>query len=126
MIEPLFDYYGNKDATDVIVAMGSVTQTVKEVVDHLTEQGRKVGCLTVHLYRPFAPEYMFKVLDELELDTNFVFVKIAGENVGKPMNYGDVNSLMKRITKKTNIKVNNWCIYFTSKRSSNKKNKIWP
>ena len=57
-----FVYYGAEDATDVIVAMGSVTQTVKEVVDHLTAQGRKVGCLTVHLYRPFAPEYMFKVL----------------------------------------------------------------
>ena len=57
-----FVYYGASDATDVIVAMGSVTETIKEVVDYLNASGRKTGCLSVHLYRPFAPEYMFKVL----------------------------------------------------------------
>ena len=57
-----FVYYGDKKATDVIVAMGSVTETVKQVVDYLNAQGQKVGCITVHLYRPFSTEYLFKVM----------------------------------------------------------------
>ena len=59
-----FVYYGAEDATDVIVAMGSATETIKETVDYLNKQGQKVGCVVVHLYRPFAPEYLFKVLPE--------------------------------------------------------------
>ena len=57
-----FVYYGAEDATDVIIAMGSVTETTKQVVDYLNAQGRKTGCVTVHLYRPFAKEYLFKVM----------------------------------------------------------------
>ena len=59
-----FVYYGASDATDVIIAMGSATETIKEVVDYLNKQGKKVGCVTVHLYRPFAKEYLFKVMPE--------------------------------------------------------------
>ena len=57
-----FVYYGAEDATEVVIAMGSVTETVKQVVDHLNANGRKVGCVTVHLYRPFSTEYLFKVM----------------------------------------------------------------
>ena len=57
-----FVYYGAEDATDVIVAMGSVCETTREVVDYLTKEGRKVGLLEVHLYRPFSPKYMLDVL----------------------------------------------------------------
>lgn len=57
-----FVYYGAADAEEVIIAMGSVTETTKQVVDYLNKQGRKVGCVTVHLYRPFAKEYLFKVM----------------------------------------------------------------
>ena len=57
-----FVYYGHPEATDVIVAMGSVTQTIKEVVDYLTAKGKKVGLLTVYLYRPFSEEYFFKAM----------------------------------------------------------------
>ena len=58
-----FVYYGDKEATDIIVAMGSVNETVREVVDFLREkEGRKIGLLTVHLYRPFSIEHMMKVL----------------------------------------------------------------
>ena len=49
----LFDYYGDPEAERVIIAMGSVTETIREVVDHLTAQGEKVGVVAVHLYRPF-------------------------------------------------------------------------
>lgn len=48
-------------------------------------------------------DYLYEVLDELELDTNFVFIKIRGANVGKPMNYQDVSSLFKRLRKKTGM-----------------------
>ncbi len=48
-----YSYYGAKDATRVIVAMGSVTQCAEEVIDFLTARGEKVGLLNVHLYRPF-------------------------------------------------------------------------
>ncbi|MEN6588590.1 MAG: pyruvate:ferredoxin (flavodoxin) oxidoreductase [Proteiniphilum sp.] len=49
----LFDYYGDPEAEKVIIAMGSVTETIREVVDHLTARGEKVGVVAVHLYRPF-------------------------------------------------------------------------
>ena len=49
-----FTYYGAEDAENVVVAMASVTETAKEVVDYLVERGEKVGLVTVHLYRPFS------------------------------------------------------------------------
>ena len=42
--------------------MGSVTETIKETIDYLRKQGRKVGLVTVHLYRPFSEKYFFDVL----------------------------------------------------------------
>ena len=59
-----FTFYGASDATDIIVAMGSVTDTIKTVVDHLNAQGKKVGVVTVHLYRPFSVKYLGEVLPE--------------------------------------------------------------
>ena len=59
-----FTYYGASDATRVIVAMGSVTETVKETIDELTKRGEKVGLVKVHLYRPFSPKYLLDVLPE--------------------------------------------------------------
>ncbi len=57
-----FTYYGDKDATNIIVAMGSVTDTIKLVVDKEVKNGKKVGVIVVHLYRPFSKEYLLKVL----------------------------------------------------------------
>lgn len=59
-----FTYYGARDAENIIIAMGSVTETIKEVVDYLMEKDQKVGIITVHLYRPFSAKYFFKVLPE--------------------------------------------------------------
>jgi pyruvate-ferredoxin/flavodoxin oxidoreductase len=56
-----FTYYGAPDAENVIVAMGSITETIKEVIDHLATQGEKLGLITVHLYRPFSEKYFLKV-----------------------------------------------------------------
>ncbi len=56
-----FTYYGAKDAENIIIAMGSITETIQEVVDSLNAKGEKIGLLTVHLYRPFSAKYLFKV-----------------------------------------------------------------
>ncbi|WP_280749694.1 MULTISPECIES: pyruvate:ferredoxin (flavodoxin) oxidoreductase [unclassified Parabacteroides] len=53
----LFDYYGAPDADRVIIAMGSVTEAIREAIDHLTAQGEKVGLVAVHLYRPFSAKH---------------------------------------------------------------------
>lgn len=58
----IFNYYGAPDATEVVVAMGSVSGVLEEVVDHLNANGRKVGFLQVHLYRPFDMNYFLKQL----------------------------------------------------------------
>ena len=57
-----FTYYGAKDAEHVIVAMGSVTETIKTVVDYLNAQGKKTGCVTVHLYRPFSVKHLMEAM----------------------------------------------------------------
>ena len=57
-----FNYYGDPEATRVIVAIGSVTQTLEEVVDYLNAKGEKVGIIKVHLYRPFSTKYLFDVM----------------------------------------------------------------
>jgi pyruvate-ferredoxin/flavodoxin oxidoreductase len=54
----LFDYYGAPDADRVIVAMGSVTEAIRETVDYLNAKGEKVGLVAVHLYRPFSTKHL--------------------------------------------------------------------
>ena len=57
-----FDYYGDPEAENIIIAMGSVTETIKETIDYLAAQGKKVGVLIVRLYRPFSAKYFMKAL----------------------------------------------------------------
>ena len=59
-----FTYYGAADAENIIIAMGSVTEAIKEVIDYLTAKGEKVGLVSVHLYRPFSVKYLGAVLPE--------------------------------------------------------------
>ncbi len=58
----LFNYYGAPDATDVVVAMGSVSGAVREAVDELNRSGAKAGFVQVHLYRPFSAEHLLRAL----------------------------------------------------------------
>ena len=58
----LFDYYGDPEADRVIIAMGSATETIKEVVDHKNANGEKVGMVAVHLYRPFKASAFLSVV----------------------------------------------------------------
>lgn len=58
----LFNYYGAPDADRLIIAMGSVCETIEEAVDYLNARGEKVGLLKVRLYRPFSVEHMLKAI----------------------------------------------------------------
>ena len=60
----LFNYYGAEDATDIIVAMGSSTETIEEVVDYLNAKGEKTGLIKVHLYRPFSIKHLMEAIPE--------------------------------------------------------------
>ncbi len=57
-----FDYYGDPEAENIIVAMGSATETIKETIDYLAAQGKKVGVMIVRLYRPFSAKYFMKAM----------------------------------------------------------------
>ncbi|MBQ2873368.1 MAG: pyruvate:ferredoxin (flavodoxin) oxidoreductase [Bacilli bacterium] len=59
-----FNYYGVEDATSIIVAMGSVCDTVRETVDYLNSQGCKYGLVEVHLYRPFSNNHLINVIPD--------------------------------------------------------------
>ncbi len=59
-----FTYYGAPDAENIIIAMGSVTETTQEVIDYLMARGEKTGLISVHLYRPFSSKYFFNVFPE--------------------------------------------------------------
>lgn len=87
-----FDYYGAKDAERVIIAMGSVTETIRETIDFLVEKGEKVGLLAVHLYRPFSAKYFMKAMPEsVKRIAVLDRTKEPGAN-GEPM-YLDVKEL---------------------------------
>ncbi|EQB22497.1 Pyruvate-flavodoxin oxidoreductase [Dehalobacter sp. UNSWDHB] len=58
----LFNYHGVPDAEKVIIAMGSVCDTVEEVVDYLNATGEKVGVVKVHLYRPFSAKHFLQAV----------------------------------------------------------------
>ena len=53
-----FNYYGAKDAENIIILMGSACEAAKEAIDYLISQGKKVGMVNVHLYRPFSVKYL--------------------------------------------------------------------
>ena len=55
----LFDYYGAEDAENIIILMGSATEAAKEAIDYLVKQGKKVGMVAVHLFRPFSVKHLF-------------------------------------------------------------------
>ena len=90
----LFNYYGAPDATDVIIAMGSVSSTAREAVDALVAQGRKVGFLQVHLYRPFSMKHFLASLPEtVERIAVLDRCKDMG-SIGEPL-YEDVCTALK-------------------------------
>ncbi len=98
-----FNYYGSKNANKVIVAMGSVCETVREVVDYLTsEKHENVGLLEVHLYRPFSAKHFLKVLPKsVKKIAVLDKTKEAGSS-GEPL-YLDVVKTIKDIDARVNV-----------------------
>ncbi|OOB80535.1 MAG: pyruvate:ferredoxin (flavodoxin) oxidoreductase [Epulopiscium sp. Nuni2H_MBin003] len=58
----LFNYYGDPEATNILIAMGSVTETIEETVDKLNSEGGKVGLVKVHLFRPFSNKHLLEAI----------------------------------------------------------------
>ncbi len=87
-----FTYYGAPDAEHIVIAMGSVTTTIRETLDYLLAKGEKVGLLAVHLYRPFSVKYFMKALPKTV--TRFSVLDRTKEPgaVGEPL-YLDVREL---------------------------------
>lgn len=95
-----FNYYGSEKAKEIIIAMGSVCQSIEETVDKLNDQGYKVGLVKVHLYRPFSVEKLLEVIPKTVQKVAVLDrTKEAGSS-GEPLYLDVVNAL-----KDTNIKV---------------------
>ncbi len=88
-----FVYYGAPDAEYVIVAMGSVTQTIEETIDYLLARGEKVGLVKVHLYRPFSEKYFLDVLPSTVKKIAVLDRTKEPGAVGEPL-YQDVKSIL--------------------------------
>lgn len=58
----LFNYYGAEDAENIIILMGSATEAAREAIDYLMKQGKKVGMVSVHLYRPFSVKHLINAV----------------------------------------------------------------
>ena len=91
-----FTYYGHPEATKVIVAMGSVTETIAETIDEMNNNGEKVGLIKVHLYRPFSPKYLLNVLPSTVKSVAVLDRTKEMGATGEPL-YLDVLSVLKDV-----------------------------
>ena len=87
-----FNYHGAPDAERVVVAMGSVCETLIETVDYLVAKGEKVGVINVHLYRPFSAEYFFNVFPKTAKKIAVLDRTKEPGSLGEPL-YLDVRAL---------------------------------
>ncbi|MHB1442364.1 MAG: pyruvate:ferredoxin (flavodoxin) oxidoreductase [Candidatus Humimicrobiaceae bacterium] len=87
-----FVYYGAKDAENIIIAMGSVTETAEETVDYLNKKGEKAGLLKVHLYRPFSAKYFFNVFPKSVKRISVLDRTKEPGSLGEPL-YQDIKTL---------------------------------
>ena len=90
----LFNYYGAADAEKVIIAMGSVCDTIEETIDYLTAAGEKVGVVKVRLYRPFCAQALIDVIPDTVKYINVLDRTKEPGAQGEPL-YLDVVSALK-------------------------------
>ncbi|CRZ33627.1 pyruvate-ferredoxin/flavodoxin oxidoreductase [Herbinix hemicellulosilytica] len=90
----LFNYYGAEDAEHVIIAMGSVTDTIEETIDYLTAQGQKVGLIKVRLYRPFSAEHLLAAIPSTVKKITVLDRTKEPGSIGEPL-YLDVVTALK-------------------------------
>lgn len=98
-----FNYYGAKDATEIIVAMGSVCDAAEEVVDYLNGEGKKVGLVKVHLYRPFSPKYLVNVIPKTVKSIAVLDRTKEPGAIGEPLYLDVVTALRESVFDKTTI-----------------------
>jgi len=91
------DYHGAPDAERVIVLMGSGSETVREVVDHLTEQGEKLGVLTVRLFRPMPVEALLEALPDTATRIAVLDRTKEPGSVGEPLHQDVVHALAEAV-----------------------------
>lgn len=97
-----FNYYGSVKADRIIIAMGSVCETIKETVDYLNSKGNKVGLVEVHLYRPFSPKYLLSAIPKTVKSIAVLDrTKEPGSN-GEPL-YLDVVEVLSKVDKKIKV-----------------------
>ena len=89
-----FTYYGDPNADRVIVAMGSVTETITEVIDDLNKKGEKLGLVKVHLYRPFSAKHLLAVLPKSVKQIAVLDRTKEAGAIGEPL-YNDVVAVIK-------------------------------
>ena len=89
-----FTYYGSECAENIIVAMGSVCDTIKLVVDQINNNGGNVGVINVHLYRPFSSKYLLNVLPQTVKNIAVLDRTKEAGSIGEPL-YLDVISALK-------------------------------
>ncbi|MFA5713173.1 MAG: pyruvate:ferredoxin (flavodoxin) oxidoreductase [Bacteroidales bacterium] len=99
-----FDYCGHPEAENIIIAMGSVCDTIKEVIMMQKEQGEKVGLLTVRLYRPFSAKYFTRVLPKSVKRIAVLDRTKEPGAVGEPL-YLDVKSVIADLPGETPLVV---------------------
>ena len=90
----LFNYYGADDAEHVIIAMGSVCDTIEETIDYLNAQGQKVGLVKVRLYRPFSAEHLVKAIPDSVKQISVLDRTKEPGAIGEPL-YLDVIAALK-------------------------------
>jgi len=90
-----FNYYGAPDADRVIIAMGSVCDTIEETVDYLLAKGEKIGVIKIHLYRPFSEKYLLQVMPET-VEKIAVMDRTKEPGAGGEPLYQDIRSLFYR------------------------------
>jgi pyruvate-ferredoxin/flavodoxin oxidoreductase len=90
----LFNYYGAPDAEHVIVAMGSVNDTIEETIDYLMAQGRKVGLVKVRLYRPFSAQALIDAIPDTVKQISVLDRTKEPGSVGEPL-YLDVVAALR-------------------------------
>ena len=97
-----FNYYGSPNATKVIVAMGSICETIKETIDYLNEKDNNVGLVEVHLYRPFSEKYFLKVLPKSVKKIAVLDRTKEPGSTGEPL-YLDVVNIIKNVAPKVRV-----------------------
>ena len=90
----LFNYYGAPDAEHVIVAMGSVCETIEETIDYMLKQGAKVGVIKVRLYRPFSAKHLIDAIPETVKQISVIDRTKEPGSIGEPL-YLDVVAALK-------------------------------